>query len=48
MNFTDDMMIWFGPLNLKVNVVTFEPTKKTQILSIEYWLFNRDPYNGLL
>ena len=25
-----------------------EPRKKTFLLSIESWLFDRDPYNGLL
>jgi len=27
---------------------SIEPRKKTRILSIEYWLDNNDPYNGLL
>ena len=26
----------------------FEPQKKMALLSMKYWLFNRDPYNGLL
>jgi len=25
-----------------------EPHLKDRILSMKYWLFNRDPYNGLL
>ena len=35
---------WGGVLG----VLPFEPRKKTLLLSIESWLVNRDPYNGLL
>ena len=31
-----------------VNVTSIWATKKTFLLSIESWLFNRDPYNSLL
>ena len=34
---------WLG----RENGCRTEPQKNTLLLSIESWLFNRDPYNGL-
>ena len=34
--------------NLSGHIDANEPRKKPALLSMKYWLFNRDPYNGLL
>ena len=38
-----------GPGTTRIKTTRFFlPRKKTLLLSMKYWLVNRDPYNGLL
>ena len=47
---TQKVRVPLGVLGLFLHGVPglVEKGKKTALLSIESWLFNRDPYNGLL